>query len=82
MRYFYSFTENCLYSAVNAPEDVLDIKEIVLHYDHPSIPTRSFDYSAAWEDYDIDDPVGHGETELLAIADLLEVDEVKYRIVT
>ena len=79
MRYFYSFTENCLYHGDKAPEDT---KEIVLHYDHPSIPTRTFDYSAAWEDYDIDDPVGHGETELLAIADLLEVDEVKYRIVT
>ena len=45
-------------------------------YDHPPIAIRAFDWSAVTDNYDgAPDsrcPVGHGETEAAAVADLLE----------
>lgn len=41
-------------------------------YIHPPIPMRNFDWSAVDDDtYSVGDPVGLGETEEEAIADLL-----------
>jgi hypothetical protein len=55
------------------------VNGIVIHtsFDYPPIPIRSFDWSAVTEDYDGApdagwQPVGHGETEEAAIADLLD----------
>jgi hypothetical protein len=48
---------------------------IKTHFDYPPIPIRSFDWSAIDDDtYDGTPgcPIGHGETERAAIADLLE----------
>ena len=52
-------------------------EKIVTHYDPKPIPDRSFDWSAVSENYDgapdaPDMPIGYGETEAAAIADLIE----------
>jgi hypothetical protein len=48
---------------------------IVTHYDPKPIPTRKFDWCAVFEGYDGGDPIGFGETEEAAVADLkMEVD--------
>jgi len=41
-------------------------------YDYPPIPIRTFDWSAWDETLDEDSIIGHGETEIEAIKDLLE----------
>lgn len=38
---------------------------------YPPIPSRHFDWIATKEDYEGGDPIGYGQTELEAIADLL-----------
>jgi hypothetical protein len=38
----------------------------------PPIPDRRYDWSAVTDDYEPGHPVGHGETEEAAIADLVE----------
>ena len=46
---------------------------IKTNYDYPPIPIRTFDWSA-WDDETLDEDsiIGHGETEIEAIKDLLE----------
>lgn len=44
---------------------------IITHHVFPPIPMRNFDWSAAREDYEEGDLIGHGETEQAAIDDLL-----------
>ncbi len=39
---------------------------------NPPIPNRSFDWTAFDSDNEPDGPAGYGETEALAIADLLQ----------
>lgn len=51
--------------------------KIITSFDYPPIPIRCFDWCAFTEDYDGApdagwQPVGHGETEAEAIADLME----------
>jgi hypothetical protein len=46
--------------------------KIVTDYVNPPIPVRNFDWQATTSDYEPGDPVGRGETEQEAIADLLE----------
>jgi hypothetical protein len=61
-------------------------RNIVTKYDPPPIPTRKYDWTATFEDYDADydgymcayygDPIGEGATEQEAIDNLLDqVDE-------
>jgi len=45
--------------------------KIVTHHDKPPIPIRSMDWSATLDDYEPGDPIGHGETEGEAVADLI-----------
>jgi len=44
--------------------------KIVTEYVNPPIPDRSFDWSATLDSYEPGDPIGRGETEAEAIADL------------
>lgn len=44
--------------------------KIVTEYIHPPIPIRNYDWQAARDGWDLDDPIGHGRTEQLAIDDL------------
>ena len=46
--------------------------KIVTNFDFPPIPRRDHDWSAVTDDYEPGHPIGNGETELKAIADLLE----------
>lgn len=54
---------------------------IITSFEHPPIPTRSCDWAAHYDDYDVDcdergffsnDPVGWGPTETAAVLDLIE----------
>lgn len=45
--------------------------KIITRHEPPPIPMRQFDWSASYETSDESDPVGRGETEAKAIADLL-----------
>lgn len=53
------------------------IRKIITNYDFPPIPIRSFDWSAAREDYDEGDLIGQGSTEQEAIEDLILKEEEK-----
>jgi hypothetical protein len=48
------------------------IYDIIIRFEHPPIPDRSFDYSASRSSYDEGDPIGRGPTPIAALADLLE----------
>jgi hypothetical protein len=50
------------------------IYDIIIRFEHPPIPDRSFDYSASRSSYDEGDPIGRGPTPIAALADLLEQD--------
>ncbi len=59
------------------PTHTKDGQKIITGFDYPPIPIRSFDWHAVTENYDGApdagwQPVGHGETEAAAIADLLQ----------
>jgi hypothetical protein len=45
---------------------------IITEFVRPPIPTRQFDYSATTDQYEPGDPVGFGETEAKARADLTD----------
>lgn len=45
---------------------------ILTEFVRPPIPTRQFDYSAVTDQYEPGDPVGFGETEAKAKAELLD----------
>jgi hypothetical protein len=47
-------------------------KKIITRYDPPPIPTRRYDWRAYLQEWDIDDPIGFGNTEAEALADLRE----------
>lgn len=62
----------------------MSTKKIITSHDRPPIPTRAFDWSAHFDDYDAEvvdgewtsaHPVGHGATEQEAIDDLMEQAE-------
>jgi hypothetical protein len=44
-------------------------RKIKVTYDPPPIPWRGADFTATYEDYDLGDPIGVGETEEEAVAD-------------
>jgi hypothetical protein len=46
--------------------------KIVTTHEKPPVPVRIWDWEACLEDWDLDDPIGYGETEQDAIEDLLE----------
>lgn len=55
--------------------------KIITEFVYPPIPVRSFDWSATYDDYDVDCdgdgffsncPVGRGATEAEAVLDLIE----------
>lgn len=46
--------------------------KIVTEHVFPPIPSRRWDWCARLEGYDAGDPIGWGETEAAAIADLME----------
>lgn len=46
--------------------------EILTFFINPPIPRRNFDWTAIYEGYEKGDPIGYGETEESAIADLLD----------
>lgn len=48
------------------------MRKILTSYECPPIPVREYDWSAAREDWDLDEPIGYGRTEQEAIDDLLE----------
>ncbi len=57
---------------------VMRERKIVTQFIYPPIPFRGCDWQATFEDYDLGDPIGHGQTEEAAIADLkmeAEMDE-------
>jgi hypothetical protein len=45
---------------------------IITTYDQKPIPIRIFDWSAVTDNYDINDPIGYGKTEIEAIKDLID----------
>ena len=45
--------------------------KIVTHHEHPPIPTRAFDWSAHFENYE-EGPYGYGPTEAEACRDLTD----------
>lgn len=45
-------------------------RKIVTKYDPAPIPMRDCDWQATFDNYDLGDCIGHGETEDAAIADL------------
>lgn len=47
-----------------------DEYKIVLRYDPPPLPTNQFNWRAVLDGYERGDPIGFGETRLLAINDL------------
>jgi hypothetical protein len=47
-------------------------RKIVTSHDYPPIPSRNYDWSARYDNYDGGDPIGYGRTEAEAIADLQE----------
>lgn len=53
------------------------MKKIETEYSPPPIPNRKFDWMATFEDYDQGAPIGFGETEAEAIADLYIEAELK-----
>lgn len=51
------------------------IYDIVLSFEYPPIPDRSFDWSAVRSNHDPEsDPVGWGPTPQAALGDLLELE--------
>ena len=50
-------------------------KPIKTTFIYPPIPSRKYDWEASREDWDLDDPIGYGETEQQAINDLKEKEE-------
>ena len=53
------------------PTHKIDKHIIHTRYVFPPIPIRQFDWSAVTDDYEEQSPIGYGETEQAAIADLL-----------
>lgn len=51
---------------------------IETHYWPKPVPSRVFDWSAIWDNYEGGDPVGHGPTEEAAIEDLKQDTEARY----
>jgi hypothetical protein len=51
------------------------VRKIVTENINPPIPSRSFDWTATYENWDLDDIIGMGETEAKAIQNLKEQDE-------
>ena len=58
----------------------LIMREIQTAYNPPPIPDRSYDWMAYRYSHDEGEPIGHGETELEAIEDLinLEIESINY----
>ena len=48
------------------------IRDIELSFIHPPIPDRNCDWQASRKGWDLGDPLGHGRTPVIALADLLE----------
>jgi hypothetical protein len=48
------------------------IRDIELSFIHPPIPDRNCDWQASRKGWDLGDPLGHGRTPIVALADLLE----------
>ena len=53
-------------------EQVIQGRKIHTFYEFPPIPIRTFDFGAVADGYEPGAPIGWGETEADAIADLLE----------
>jgi len=53
----------------------LNISPIRTVHEYPPIPSRNYDWSAAREDYDEGDLIGHGRTEQAAIDDLRQQEK-------
>ena len=49
--------------------------KIITNNEHPPIPLRSWDWCATYDGYEPGGPIGWGETEEEAIADLKESQE-------
>jgi hypothetical protein len=50
--------------------------KIITNFDYPPIPVRCCDWSAVTDNYEGGDPIGRGETEQEAIAELIvQLDE-------
>ena len=47
-------------------------RRLICEHVNPPIPDRSFDYCAYYVPNDMGEPQGYGETQLLAIEDLIE----------
>jgi hypothetical protein len=58
--------------------DGIMITHFTIHTEfvHPPFPGRKFDWAAYRADYSGIEPMGRGETELAAIKDLLELEEL------
>lgn len=52
---------------------VINGQKIHTNFDYPPIPDRQFDWSAVTDNYDEGHPVGFGQTEEEAIADLMQL---------
>lgn len=50
-------------------------RKIITEFVYPPIPIRSFDWSAVFDGYEPDEPIGWGATEAEAIADLQSLVE-------
>lgn len=50
---------------------------VTVRWIYPPIPDRRFDWQANRGDWDLGMPLGHGPTELDAIKDLLEQEEMR-----
>lgn len=48
------------------------VRDIDLTFIYPPIPDRNFDWQATRSGYDEGDPIVHGRTPVIALADLLE----------
>ena len=52
-----------------------DDRTIVVHFVHPPIPDRNFDWSATRYGYEPGDPIGWGKTVDVAEADLIAQEQ-------
>lgn len=51
------------------------IRDIEVFFIHPPVESRDFDWQATRKGWDLGEPVGHGRTPVMAVANLLEVEE-------
>ncbi len=51
------------------------IRDIEVSFIYPALPIRDFDWQATRKGWDLSEPVGHGRTPVMAVANLLEVEE-------